>query len=198
MSWLIYTCVTVGLASALVGGVFQSFSDFVMRGLLLAEPMSGIESMQQINRTVFRSVFLVTFMALVPVTIALAGYAWFTLDGTVRTLIISAAVIYVSTVFLVTAFGNVPMNERLDGLAFRSAEAAAYWSTYGRVWTWWNHVRTLGSVGTAGCLIVAAVSLAGQSAERAGAASTSERAPSTGEQVSDRAPPSQPAPSSRG
>lgn len=55
MSWVVYTCLGLGLGAALVGGVFQSFSDFVMRGLMLAEPAGGMESMQQLNRTVFRS-----------------------------------------------------------------------------------------------------------------------------------------------
>ena len=158
-NWVVYACLAAGLASALVAGVFQAFSDFVMRGLILAQPAGGIESMQHINRTVFRSAFLATFLALVPITVVLAGYAWFRLSGSGQVLIIAAALIYVSTVFLVTVMGNVPMNERLDALAYASLEAKTYWSTYGRVWTLWNHVRTLGSVATAVCLLLAAVDL---------------------------------------
>ena len=158
-SWVVYACLAVGLASALTGGVFQAFSDFVMRGLILAQPAGGIESMQQINRTVFRSVFIATFVGLVPVTVAFAGYALLKLSGPAQMLIIVAAVIYVVLVFLVTGLGNVPMNQKLDGLAYASTEAQAYWATYGRVWTRLNHVRTLGCVGTAVCFLLAAVSL---------------------------------------
>lgn len=159
-SWVVYACLGLGLASALVGGVFQSFSDFVMRGLLLADPAGGMESMQQLNRTVYRSAFLATFMALVPATISFAAYAFFRLSGPGRGFVIAAAVIYVLLVFVVTAAGNVPMNEHLDGLASTSAEGQSYWITYGRVWTWWNHARTLGSVFTAVCFLLAAVSFA--------------------------------------
>lgn len=164
MSWPIYACLALGLASALIGGVFQSFSDFVMRGLILAEPAGGMESMQQLNRTVYRSVFPVTFVALAPGTIGFAIYGWLRLSGSPRMLIIAAAVVYLLLVFVVTAAGNVPMNQQLDGLVHTSAEGHAYWATYGRVWTWWNHVRTVGSVATAVCLLLAAVQLAAQPA----------------------------------
>ena len=160
MKGVVFACLGLGLAAALVGGVFQSFSDFVMKGLILAEPAGGMEAMQQLNRTVFRSVFLATFLALVPATIALAVYGGFRLSGSPRMLVIAAAIVYVIFVFGVTAAGNVPMNEQLDGLAHTSAEGHAYWAVYGRVWTWWNHLRTLGSVVVAACLLIAAVQIA--------------------------------------
>lgn len=160
MKPVVLVCLALGLASALVGGVFQSFSDFVMRGLISAEPAGGMEAMQQLNRTVFRSVFLATLLGLVPATLGFALYAGARLSGPPRALIIAAAIIYALLVFGVTAAGNVPMNEQLDGLAHTSAEGHAYWAVYGRVWTWWNHLRTAGSVATAVCLLLAAVQLA--------------------------------------
>ncbi len=165
-SWVVYVCLGLGLASALVGGVFQSFSDFVMRGLVLAEPSGGMESMQQLNRTVYRSAFLATFLALVPATVAFAGYAAVRLDGPGRAYVIAAAVIYVLAVFLVTAAGNVPLNDHLDGLAHSSPEGQAYWLSYARRWTRWNHLRTLGSIASAVCLLLAAVSFAASEARR--------------------------------
>jgi len=156
---LTYVCLFLGLASALLAGVFQSFSDFVMQGLLRAEPRGGIESMQHLNRTVFRSVFIVTFLALVPVSLAFAAYAWVMLDGLPSRLIMAAAIIYVPFVFIVTAAGNVPMNKKLDAMDHRSAEAADYWRLYGRVWTRWNTIRTIGSIVTAGFYLLAAVHL---------------------------------------
>jgi len=152
-----HICLVLGLASALVAGVFQSFSDFVMQGLLRAQPAGGIDAMQQLNRTVFRSIFLAMFLALVPVSLAFAIYAWISLDGLSSQLIIAAAVIYLPLVFIVTAAGNVPMNEKLDKLPPTSAEAAAYWQSYGRVWTRWNTIRTIGSIAAAGCYLIAAL-----------------------------------------
>jgi len=158
--WVVYVCLLLGLSSALVAGVFLTFSDFVMRGLMLSAPAGGIESMQHINRTVFKSAFLNMLLGLVPITLGFAGYAWFKLNGSGQILISLAAVIYLVTVFLVTIVGNLPMNERLAALPFASPEVELYWSTYGRVWTWWNHVRTFGSIVTASCFFLAAISLA--------------------------------------
>lgn len=156
---LAYVCLFLGLSAALVGGVFQSFSDFVMGGLVRAAPAGGIESMQQLNRTVFRSLFIATFLLLVPVSILFALYASFSVSGSPQRLIILAAIIYLPSVFLVTAFGNVPMNEKLDKMDHTSVEAADYWQVYGRVWTRWNTIRTIGSIATAGCYLFAAVSI---------------------------------------
>ena len=72
----VYACLTIGLFTALVGGVFQAFSDFVMAGLIRAAPAGGIDSMQQINRTVFRSAFLAITLALAPIMLAASLYAW--------------------------------------------------------------------------------------------------------------------------
>lgn len=158
-TWIVYASLGAGLSSALVAGVFQAFSDFVMPGLIRSEPKGGIESMQHINRTVFRSVFLATFLALVPLLLAFSAFAWFQMDGIARELIITGTAVYILSVFGVTIAGNVPMNERLDRMAHTSAEASAYWRTYAEIWTRWNHVRTIGSVITAILFLLAAVSV---------------------------------------
>jgi uncharacterized membrane protein len=158
--WIIYACLAIGLCSALVAGVFQSFSDFVMKALVAAEPRGGIEAMQMINRTVFGSVFLVMMLGIVPLVLGLAVYTQVNVYGPAQTWITAGAVIYVISVFLVTMFGNVPMNNRLDSMDRSMSRATTYWRTYSVVWTRWNHVRTLGSVATAICFIIAGFTLA--------------------------------------
>ncbi|MEO0616207.1 MAG: anthrone oxygenase family protein [Pseudomonadota bacterium] len=153
--WALYGCLGLGFASALVAGVFQSFSDFVMAGLARARPAGGIESMQQLNQTVLRSVFLTTFLFLVPLTTAFAVYSFVALTGPARLLIIAAAALYVTSVFLVTMFGNVPMNNRLAALAHDSDAAREYWQRYTTNWTRWNHIRTLGAAATAALYLLA-------------------------------------------
>ena len=49
--------------------------------------------------------------------------------------------------FGVTAVGNVPMNTKLDRMNADDPAAGAYWRRYLMVWTRWNHVRVLASVG---------------------------------------------------
>lgn len=160
IDWIIIACLAMGLSCALVAGVFQSFSDFVMRALIAAAPSAGMESMQMINRTVFRSVFLVMLLGLAPASLAFAAYALLYPIGAGASWIIAGAAIYVAGVFLVTMLGNVPMNNRLDRMETGSAGAADYWQIYGSRWTQWNHVRTLGSLAAAICFLVAAVAAA--------------------------------------
>lgn len=154
-----YLCLTLGLLSALVGGVFQAFSDFVMRGLALSEPAVGMQAMQRINRTVFKSVFLYVFLALAPASIVFALFTHPIVGGAGQALVLIAAVIYCLTVFGVTVAGNVPMNEKLDLLAHTDQQAQAYWARYVKIWTRWNHIRTIGAAAAASCYLLAAIAV---------------------------------------
>ena len=149
----------LALVSALVGGVFQSFSDFVMRGLGRAEGNAGMLAMQQINVTVMRSLFLTSFFLLVP-GLAAAAWAASAQSSAIFHWVLGAAIVYVVGVVLVTVLGNVPMNNRLDQLISEGEreKAAEYWQLYLVRWTRWNHIRTAGCAATAALLLVAAVS----------------------------------------
>ncbi|SDM18746.1 DUF1772 domain-containing protein [Maricaulis salignorans] len=152
-------CLLLALVSALVSGVLLAFSDFIMRGLAQARPAGGIEAMQGINRTVLRSAFLLAFVLLLPGVYGLAAYALFNLEGPGQSLIYLGAMIYLVTVFLVTGFGNVPMNKRLAGLDAQDDAAQAYWQRYLTRWTGLNHWRAAGSLATSLCFAAAAFML---------------------------------------
>lgn len=154
---LIYICLWLGFVSAIVAGVFLSFSDFVMAGLARTKPAGGIESMQHINRTVFRSVFLISFFLLVPLTISFAIYVALQAEGWGRTCVAAAATTYLVAVFAVTVVGNVPLNKRLDRMDHTSIDTAEYWQKYSRDWTRLNHVRTFGSLATSALFLLAVV-----------------------------------------
>ena len=149
----------LALISALVGGVFQSFSDFVMRGLGRAEGDAGMLAMQQINVTVMRSLFLTSFFLLVP-GLAAAAWAASAQSSAIFHWVLGGGIVYVVGVVLVTVLGNVPMNNRLDQLISEGEreKAAEYWQLYLVRWTRWNHIRTAGCAATAALLLVAAVS----------------------------------------
>ncbi|MCI5074284.1 anthrone oxygenase family protein [Oricola sp.] len=151
------------VAAGLVGGVFLTFSDFVMRSLAASAPMSGMEAMQEINRKVYRSVFMVLLLGMVPVSLVIAVAATALATGSVRVWLLSGAALYLVGVFVVTAAGNVPMNKRLDVLGLTQASAQGYWQHYLRNWTWWNHVRTIASIAAAACYLAGAM-LLGQTA----------------------------------
>ncbi|MCA8892707.1 MAG: DUF1772 domain-containing protein, partial [Hyphomonas sp.] len=141
-------------------GVFLTFSDFVMRSLAATEPAGGIEAMQQINRKVFRTLFMVLLIGMAIVSPLMAAVTVLQGSGPATTWIIAAAVTYVVGTFGVTVVFNVPMNERLDRMAHDSAVAAAYWHRYVPAWSFWNSIRTLASVASAVFMLMAVVELA--------------------------------------
>lgn len=151
------------VAAGLVAGVFLTFSDFVMRSLGAAAPVAGMEAMQQINRKVYRSVFMVLLMGMVPVSLAIAAYAAAFAGGAAGAWLIAGAALYLIGVFGVTGAGNVPMNKRLDVLDPAGNAALGYWARYERDWTRLNHIRTAASAGSAICFLVGAM-LTGQAA----------------------------------
>jgi len=157
--WPLYFCLFLALWSAMNGGVFSAFSELIMAALLEAAPASGIESMQQINRLVLRTQFVAGILSIALFSVLFAVYGLLVFEGAALATLLLAPLVYLPTVLLMTLFGNVPMNRKLDRLDAAAAESEPYWRVYGRVWTRRNHVRSLGSVMTAGLYVVAAVTL---------------------------------------
>jgi uncharacterized membrane protein len=79
--WALYFCLFLALWSAVIGGVFSAFSEFVMAGLLLAAPAAGIEAMQHINRTVLRTPFVAGTLSMAVFAPAFAIYALLAFEG---------------------------------------------------------------------------------------------------------------------
>ncbi|MAS08411.1 MAG: hypothetical protein CL534_27475 [Ahrensia sp.] len=156
--WLL---AAASVAAGLVAGVFLTFSDFVMRSLGAAAPAAGMEAMQQINRKVYRSIFMVLLLGLAPVSLAIAAHAAIFAGGAAGAWLIAGAAFYLLGVFGVTGAGNVPMNKRLDVIDPVENAALGYWARYERNWTLLNHVRTVASAGSAICFLVGAM-LTGQ------------------------------------
>jgi uncharacterized membrane protein len=154
--------VVATLATGLVAGVFLTFSDFVMRALGRAEPAAGIEAMQMINREVYRSLFATLLLGLALVSILLAVVGIYLAGPDVALWLAAAAGFYIFGVVAVTARKNVPMNQRLDRMEHRSSGARAYWATYTRDWTRWNHLRWVAALAAAIGYLGATVTLAGQ------------------------------------
>ena len=160
-SWIFIICQIAVIASAVVSGVFLTFSDFVMRSLNGAKTEAGVEVMQVINREVFRSVFMFLLLGMSALSPILAGIAYFRVDGPASSLIILGGAIYFLGVFVVSLVFNVPMNNRLDAKEYSGPEAATYWTnTYMPHWTFWNYVRAITSAGAAVCFLVASIWLA--------------------------------------
>ena len=148
------------LAYALVGGVFLAFSDFIMRSLSITGGTGGVETMQVINREVFRWVFMRLFLGMAVTSLILIGYTAFTLDDAGTTLIGLSGLIYLVGCFGVTAVFNVPMNEALSKMELSADSTKEYWTkTYLPRWTLWNTVRAIACTVSAAMLMWALIAM---------------------------------------
>ena len=153
----VWALLLLATAAGLVSGVFLTFSDFVMKSLAASRPSAGTEAMQIINRKVFRSIFMVLLIGLVPISIVTAITGYFFFEGVLSALLIFAGMLYIIGVFLVTVAGNVPMNNTLEALPQGGVAAQKYWPSYVRGWLFWNHIRWIAALAVSVCYMVSAV-----------------------------------------
>ncbi|AYG57976.1 DUF1772 domain-containing protein [Rhizobium jaguaris] len=148
--------IAAALGSGLIAGIFFAFSTFIMQAFARLPADQGIAAMQSINTTILRSPFMVVFLLTVALSVFIAVMAIVYWRGGVSILMIAGAVLYIVTTFLSTIVFNVPLNDALDKIDGRTAEAAQLWTTYLSEWTRWNHVRTAASL-LAACAFVRAL-----------------------------------------
>lgn len=143
------------LGTGLVAGVFCGFSTFVMRGLAALPPTQGVAAMNAINVAAVRPAFMLVFMgsAVLCAVIAVVTFVLWPDEGTVELLVGSG--LYLFGVFGLTIVANVPRNDALARLEPGTSEAATYWPTYLREWTFWNHGRTVASAAAAVAYVLA-------------------------------------------
>ena len=129
------------LGSVLVGGVFFAFSSFVMKALARVPSSEGIAAMQSINVVVINPSFLGAFLGTALLSLGVAVLALVSRSHPSTMFFLGGAILYFVGTFLVTMFGNVPLNDQLVAVSTDSA-AVRLWETYLDRWTMWNHVRT--------------------------------------------------------
>lgn len=154
-SWLFTLAFVAALGSALMAGLFFTFSNTAMTAFGKLPPASGIAAMQSINITILNPVFFVVFMGTAALSALLALIAAFNLTQPWSLPLLAGSLCYFIGSLLVTMIFNVPLNNRLAKSAPESAEGATVWAEYLRVWTAWNHLRTVLSLAATALFIVA-------------------------------------------
>jgi uncharacterized membrane protein len=142
-----YVVILTLLGSGIVSGVFFAFSSFVMKSLGRLPSSEGIAAMQSINVVVINPSFLGAFMG----TALLSGAVLvLTTDGgSSAPFFVSGALLYIVGTFLVTVFGNVPLNNRLAVVNAVDASSVPIWEDYLVRWTRLNTVRTTAAAAAA-------------------------------------------------
>ncbi|PDS73206.1 anthrone oxygenase family protein [Rhizobium sp. L43] len=134
------------IGSGLVAGIFFAFSTFIMPAFSRIPTEQGIAAMNSINVTIVRSPFMGLFVPTAILCLVIAVLAVIDWRGGASLLMLAGAALYVLASFLSTIVFNVPMNDALEKVAGSGPDAMAFWTTYLRDWTWWNHVRTIASL----------------------------------------------------
>ncbi|GAA4202772.1 DUF1772 domain-containing protein [Pedobacter jeongneungensis] len=132
------------VSTALIGGLFYAYSCSVLPGLTRLSDLSFLQAMQSINRAILNPLFFASFMGtliLLPISV------WFFKEqGTVFYLLLAAALLYFSGVFLVTVIGNVPLNDLLDGTdlaKLNAEELTALRNKFEPGWNLFHRIRTI-------------------------------------------------------
>ena len=130
------------IGSGIVGGVFFAFSSFVMKALGRLPSSEGIAAMQSINVVVINPSFLGAFMGSALLSVAVVVLVLQNDSSAAAPFFIGGAMSYFLGTFLVTLFGNVPMNDKLAASSATDPAAIKYWDHYLDHWSMLNHIRT--------------------------------------------------------
>ncbi|WP_429806369.1 DUF1772 domain-containing protein [Ensifer sp. B1-9] len=141
------------IGSGLMAGLFFIFSVCIMQALSRLPPEQGIAAMNAINVVIQNPIFLSAFMGTALIGLALVVMAFLS-GGEGRWLLAAGGIAYVVGVLLVTIIFNVPMNDALAAAAPGQAAADLWQQRYLTDWVWWNHVRTVASIGSLALFIL--------------------------------------------
>lgn len=140
------------LMTGLMAGVYFAFSLVVMKSLGGLPPVQGAQAMNKINDVILNTWFLPIFFGSTLWFLGLIVWSFADWQTGQSLLVVTAALIYIVGMFLVTAFGNVPLNNRLKQHETDVGALAKYWAYYQNHWTRLNHLRTLSCM--AACVLL--------------------------------------------
>jgi uncharacterized membrane protein len=145
------------IGCGLMAGLYFAFSTFVMKALGRIDQAHGIATMNSINATILRSLFMPLFFGTTIAGAALAALAPFRWGEPGAAAMLAGGLVYVIGMFGCTVVFNVPLNNELARTGEADADATAVWTRYLKDWTAWNHLRTVAS--TAGTVLFIAALL---------------------------------------
>jgi len=141
--------------TGLMAGTYFAFSSFIMKALNQLPALQAAQAMNKINDVIVNTIFLPIFFGSTLWFAGLIVWAFADWQGQASILLIAAAVIYIAGMFFVTAFGNVPLNNKLKAYEVSDQQLAQYWPVYMHQWTRLNHIRSLSSVFACAILYIA-------------------------------------------
>ncbi|MCS3799435.1 DUF1772 domain-containing protein [Niastella sp. OAS944] len=160
MTFANITLLITALTTALIAGLFYSYSCSVNPGLGKLPDAGYLAAMQSINREILNPLF---FMSFIGTLILLPVSAWVQYSNPAHTrfyLLLAATVIYALGTFGVTIMGNVPLNNALDGFQLQSASPETlqqYRQSFEKPWNRLHSIRTMANAITLILVLLACI-----------------------------------------
>jgi len=146
--------------TALIAGLFYSYSYSVVPGLKSVNDSTYIASMQSINRAIQNPVFFAGFFGAL-ILLPVSAYMNYSQHPSLRFwLLLTAAIIYLTGVIGVTVVGNIPLNNALEKFNLLNASKDAInlqRTLFERPWNNLNTVRTISSILSLVLVIIACI-----------------------------------------
>lgn len=140
------TLILAALGAGLMAGVYFAFSTFIMQSLNQLGAAQAADAMNSINKVILNSWFMYVFFGSSLLYAGASIYALLIDDLPGRWFLFGVGALYVVGMFLCTAMFNVPLNNRLAASAHEANAKTHTWLHYRKVWTRWNHVRSVASL----------------------------------------------------
>jgi uncharacterized membrane protein len=154
---LIVTATTTGL----IAGLFYAYSCSINLGLGRLPDGAYLAAMQSINKAILNPVFFASFMGTL-ILLPLCTYLQYRQPLSPKFIILLiSTTLYLTGVFGVTIFGNVPLNESLARFDFSVAsveDISRERINFEKPWNRLHQIRTIASVVTLVLVITACVS----------------------------------------
>ncbi len=151
------TLLIAAFLTALIAGLFYSYSCSVNAGLGKLPDAAYLAAMQSINREILNPLFFMSFMG----TLFLLPLAtWLQFSNPVSTrfyFMLAATLVYAIGTFGVTILGNVPLNNALDGFQLQSASPGLLHQQRELFEKPWNRLHSIRSIANAIALILVLV-----------------------------------------
>jgi uncharacterized membrane protein len=143
--------------TALIAGLFYSYSCSVNAGLGKLPDAGYLAAMQSINREILNPLFFMSFMGTL---IFLPVGTWLQYSNPVSTrfyLMLAATLVYAIGTFGVTILGNVPLNNALDGFQLQSSSPDLLHQQRELFEKPWNRLHSIRTIANAIALILVLV-----------------------------------------
>jgi len=138
--------------TGLMAGIYFAFSIFIMKSFSELPVQQAAQVMNKINDVIVNTWFLPLFFGSTLWYAALFVWSFADWQQNQSMLLVAAALIYIIGMFLVTAFGNVPLNNALKASESNNELLERAWDIYLRKWTLLNHFRTISCI--ASCVVL--------------------------------------------